>query len=387
MLNYFIWIFRSQVYIVETASAKRKGLFGNCNQFFITIGILISYILGIKFRGTRVSFYEVALVGAGLVTFFEIMMLFTFETPRWLFGKNKDYIGIKVLKLLRGPDAQIMREIDRIKAALRKSYTVSEQLREFKSRSVYQPFLLVLMLMFFQQFSGINAAIFYSSNIFKQAGYTDNTVEIISAGAVGGTQILSTFLSILLIDLLGRRVLLLLSSTGMALSSVVLSVYFAVYNKIHRCDADNLSDTEAKYCRDIGYVAIVGVIFFITSFSIGWGPIPWTTMSELLPNKVRGLGGSLGAMTNWIFATTITLGFIHYAKAVTPTYAWASFALVMLVSIVCVFLFLPETKGHSLEEIQENFERGRIFAVRIRGRRRGGRFSPNTSQASTSIIN
>lgn len=354
------------MYIAEVASAKRKGLFGNCNQLFITFGVFVSYVLGVQFKhGVRVSFYEVALVGAGLVALFEVLMLLTYETPRWLFGKNKDYMGIKVLKLLRGPDAQIMREIDRIKTVLRRSYTVMEQLKEFRLPSVYRPFILTLMLMFFQQFSGINAAIFYSSTIFKDAGYSGSKGALISALAVGITQIIATSLSVLLVDRLGRRVLLITSSIGMCASSLVLAIFFYLKNH-HDCE----TDSKEHYCNNIGYIAIAGVVVFIASFSIGWGPIPWSSMSELMPNRVRGLAASIATAVNWIFATTITIGFSHYAGAVTLQVAWGSFSAVMLLSIVCVALFLPETKGRSLEEIQEDFEQGQIFAVSCGVRKR-----------------
>ena len=363
------------MYIAEVASGKRKGLFGNCNQLFITVGVFVSYLFGIQFDGKRVSFYIVALVGAGLLALFEVLMLLTYETPRWLFGKNKDYLGIKVLKLLRGPDAQIMREIDRIKAALRRTYSVKDQLREFRLPSVYRPFGLALMLMFFQQFSGINAAIFYTSNIFKDAGYVGNTGEIISALAVGITQIVATFISVLLVDRLGRRVLLILSSIGMGGSSLVLAVFFYLKDS-SKCNG-------AECSHHIGYMAIAAVVVFIASFSIGWGPIPWTSMSELLPNRVRGLAAGVSTAVNWTFATTVTLGFNYYAKGVTPKFAWGSFAFVMLVSIVCVALFLPETKGRTLEEIEEDFEQGHVFAIRCRGRQRTrSGSSPNTSQTS-----
>lgn len=363
------------MYIAEVASAKRKGLFGNCNQLFITFGVFVSYVLGIQFRpGVKVSFYVVALVGAGLLAVFEVLMLLTYETPRWLFGKNKDYLGIKVLKLFRGPDAQIMREIDRIKAAVRRTYTVADQLKEFRLPSVYRPFGLTLMLMFFQQFSGINAAIFYTSNIFADAGFDGNKGEVISALAVGITQIVATFISVLLVDQLGRRVLLLASSVGMGVSSVVLAIFFYLKDSKHVC-------TEGSSCSSaIGYMAIAGVVVFIASFSIGWGPIPWSSMSELVPNRVRGLAASIATAVNWTFATTITLCFNYYAIGITRKFAWGSFAVVMLASIVCVALFLPETKGRSLEEIQEDFEQGRIFA--ISWRRKNSKLSPNTSQAS-----
>ena len=353
-----------QVYIAEVSSAKRKGLLGNCNQFFITIGILLSYILGIEFRGYRVPFYIVALVAAGIVTLFEFLMLFTHETPRWLFSKNREYWGIRVLKLLRGPDAHIMEEIDRIKAAVRRSYSVVEQFKEFKLRSVYHPFILGFMVMFFQQFSGINAAIFYTSTVFSAAGFKSNNIEICSAVAVGITQIVATFMSVLLIDRLGRRVLLVVSSIGMGFSSLVLAAYFGVYHLEH-CDATTIPEVDVSLCSHLGPMAIVGVVIFIGSFSLGWGPIPWTSMSELVPNRVRGLLAGILTMVNWIFATTITFGFTPYQNLVTPPFAWATFSIVMVLSIFWVILFLPETKGRSLEQIQEDFERGNIFAIKF----------------------
>lgn len=359
----------NQVYIAEIASAKRKGLFGNCNQLFITIGILICYLLGIKFGKVRVSFYIVALVAAGIVAIFEFLMLFTYETPRWLIGKNKEFFGIKVLKILRGPDGHIMKEIDRIKAALRKSYTVFEQFKEFRLRSVYQPFILSLMLMFFQQFSGINAAIFFSSKVFSDAGIEGNKAEVVTALAVGVTQIIATFISVLLVDRLGRRVLLVTSSVGMGTSSAMLAIYFYLKSK-------------PDFNSHLSIIAIVAVVIFIAAFSLGWGPIPWSSMSEILPNRVRGLTASIATIVNWSFATIITLFFEDYAHLITPKYAWASFAIVMAVSIVCVILFLPETKGHSLEEIQEGFERGKIFAVDC-GRRHHVEIEGRTSSINT----
>ena len=354
-----------QIYISEISSAKYKGLFGNCNQLLVTVGILTSFVFGIEFGGKRVSFFIVALVAAGLAAVFEALMLFTSETPRWLFGKKKDERGEKVLRRLRGPDADIGQEMDRIKSSLKKSYTVLEQLKEFRFRSVYQPFLLVLMLAFFQQFSGINAVMFYSSGIFMQAGFRGNMVEIMAALATGVPSVVFTFVSVLLIDHLGRRVLLITSSVGMMFSSIILAVYFGIYYDVRHCDKKHLTPATEDYCSKIGYVAFAGVIIFISSFSIGWGPIPWTSLSELLPNKVRGLAGSIAAVSSWTYATIITLGFVHYVELVTPKYAWAVFGLIMLISIVCVFLFLPETKGHSVEEIQEYFEHGQIFAVKL----------------------
>lgn len=345
-----------QVYIVELSSPKWKGRFGNCNQLFLTLGTLLVYLLGINFHGKIIRYYYTALVAAGVVTLFEILMLMTFETPRWLFSKNLDYRGIRVLKILRGQKFLIMNEVNGIKTSIRRTYTIYEQLLEFRRRVVFHPFILVLVLMFFQQFSGINAAIFYASTIFTQAGYRGDDVNLITFFAVGVVQVVATFISILLIDSVGRRKLLISSSVGMVLSSLMLGLYFYIYS--HIC----YSSFSSKSCPPgIGYMAIMSVVLFISSFSLGWGPIPWSFMSELLPYQVRTLGGSVATFVNWGFAVIITLEFESYTELVSPMVTWWSFSLVMAFSIVFVLLFLPEVKGQSLEQIQKHFETGKIF--------------------------
>ncbi len=343
-----------QVYISEIASAKLRGLFGNCNQLFITIGVFIADLFGVSFNGYIVPYWMVALGVAFLIFVFEVLMLFTYETPRWLFSKGDEFQGIHVLKILRGPNANITKEIDRTRHALRKTYSLKEQFIEFKNRSVYFPFIIALFLMFFQQFSGINAAVFYAAPILKNMKFDPKTANLIALGAVGATQIIATFIAVILVDFLGRRVLLLTSGLGMAVGSLMFCGFFIALNRYH---------------HTIGPLGIVGMVLFIASFSLAWGPIPWSMMSELLPNRVRSLAGSIATLVNWTFASIVTVAFQDYKTAITPEFAWLSFAVVMVGSIVFVLLFVPETKGRSLEEIQEHFERGEIFALSCLQRR------------------
>ena len=288
-------------------------------------------------------------------------MLTTYETPRWLFSKDSDYNGIRVLKILRGPKFQITKEIENIKAMLRHTYSAKEQLLEFKNRAVYHPFTLVIFMMFFQQFSGINAAIFYASQIFLDAGYNHEKANLVSFGAVGCVQVLATLLSVVLVDYLGRRVLLITSSIGMILSSFLLGIYFFVFDEVCR------NSLEYKDCpNNIEYLAIGSIIVYIVSFSLGWGPIPWSSMSELLPNRVRTLGGSIATLANWGFATIIIFAYPVYLDLVSPKFTWWTFSIIMGVSIVFVAVFVPEAKGRSLEEIQQSFESGGIVACSCR---------------------
>ena len=385
-----------QVYISEIASARLKGLFGNCNQLFITIGILLSYFFGIEYKKSdgnyfSVQYWQIALIAAGFVALFEVLMLFTYETPRWLLSKHKDKKTIQVLKALRGPNFQITKELEKIKASVRRSYSVIEQLMEFQHRAILIPFLLVIMLMFFQQFSGINIAIFYASHVFLEAGLNNREVNLIVAVAIGVVQVLATLASVVLVDCLGRKVLLTVSSSGMSLSSLVLGIYFYVYNGIcesclvgdpacnHTIANDSIHHKFPCNTTKFGYLAVVCIITFIISFSLGWGPIPWTSMSELMPNRVRTLAGSIATFINWLFATIVTMCFKYYSRPpINNDGAWWTFSVIMFVAIIAVILFLPETKGHSLEEIQENFERGHIFAVSCLSKRR-----PVTPPSST----
>ena len=309
------------------------------------------------------TYFHVSLVILGLIVLFEVLMLFTCETPRWLYTRKRDLEANKNLNFLRGPKANIQKEIQGIQMALqnRQKLSIKEILLEFKSRSVYQPFLLVLMLMFFQQFSFVNAAIYYSATIFQSAGVAN--ASLVSALSIGGVQIVATIVAVILVDLLGRKVLLIISSAGMSLSSFVLGVQFLITDSI--CDGTTGSKTTSNHAvcqNNLGWLAIAASVAFIVAFSIAWGPIPWLMMSELLPLRVRGLAGSIATFANMGFAAIVTAVFQSYVKAVTQKIAWWSFALIMLASIVLVILFLPETKGHSLEEIEEYFKQGHLLS-------------------------
>ena len=325
------------------------------------------------------KYWQIAIIAVGLVALFEILMLFTYESPRWLLGKHKDRKAIQALAGLRGPNCAISKEIEQIKASLQRTYSVLDQLMEFRHRSIFFPFILVLTLMFFQQFSGINVAIFYASLIFQEAGLSERQIDLIVAIAIGVVQVFATLLSVVLVDCLGRKVLLTLSSIGIALSSLVLGIYYFVYDNV--CESclvgqlncvvnDTIHEDFPCNTTSFGYLAVVCIIVFIVGFSLGWGPIPWTAMSELLPNRVRGLAASIATFVNWTFATIITLCFKYYSNPpIDNDGAWWTFAFIMFLSVVMVILFLPETKGRSLEEIQKHFEEGHIFAVSCKSRK------------------
>ena len=370
-----------QTYISEIASAKLKGLFGSCNEFFITIGIFLSYFLGIDYKQsdgsyTSLKYWQTALVSAGIVVIFEVLMMFTYESPRWLFSKHQNKKAIRVLKALRGPNFHIKEEVEKIRASFQGTLSVLERLKEFRRRSVLVPFLLSIMLMFYEGFSGVNPAIFYASHILHEAGLNKHEINLIVTISIGLVQVIATLLSVFIVDYVGRKILLTLSSIGIALSCLVLGIYFYIYDNVcdgclvgePMCNVSNIHDFVHEHfpCNttQFGYLAVVCIVVMIVSYSLGWGPVSLTYISELMPNSVRSLAGSFALFAHWIFDFITALCFKYYSRPpIDNDGAWWTFSLIMFSAIFMVILFLPETKGHSLEEIQQHFEKGHIFAL------------------------
>ena len=340
-----------------------RGLFGNCNQLFITIGIFLVEVLGFSPKNF-LNYTDVSLIAAAIVTIFGFLLLFVKETPPWLYKKGKDLEGNRTLNFLRGPKADIPKEIRGIQSTIAdtESFTIVDQLKALRRRSVYLPVILVQVLMVFQQFSGINAAVFYSSQIFKSASVPHST--LVTLFAVGLVQIFATFVSVTLVELLGRKTLLVISGSGMLVSSAGLGIYFYVFESFcDGCLGHSCAHHQLKVCESTGFggLAIGCVVIFIMSFSLGWGPIPWLMMSELVPLQVRGLASAAATLLNWLLAFTVTLGFNGYATLVSTKFAWWTFSIAMVFSVLFCLFLLPETKGRKLEEIEEHFRRGQVL--------------------------
>ena len=347
-----------QIYIAEISPPKLKGLFGVCSTLFLSFGIGITFFLGINFGGYQISYSDIALAGVGFSILFEILMIVaTVESPRWLFSKKWEESGTRVLKTLRGPKFQVNKEIDDIKTAARQKGSFKKQLFALKHRAAFHPFVLVVFMLSLRQFFGINAITFYTSEIFKAAGYDRNVINLVAFGTVGLVRVPAVIVSAALVDCLGRRTLLIASSVLMTLGTFFLGIYFLILDVFCKDSLDS-----PKCPNGIEYLAIVCVVMFMIGFSLGWSPIPVLSIGELLPYQVRALGGSISSIGGGISAVIVTFSFPSYVALVTPKFAWWTFSIVLILSIVFVVLFFPEAKGKSLEEIQEHFKKGNIIA-------------------------
>jgi facilitated trehalose transporter len=326
------------MYIAEISIPVMRGLFSSLPQLSLAFGILLVYCIG---SVPEIGYFRTAFVGAIIGSILPCLSLIVPETPRYLISKGKRQKTMSVLKWLYGPNVDLsleLIELDKILYKQRK-LSVREYCAELTRKNVFVPFIMLLFVMIFQQLCGINAIIFYGAPIFKEAGIIRS--EFIALLAIGITEVLTTTASALIVDLFGRKLMLLLSSSVMTVSCIGLGIHlYFCHHDMH------------VYTSDTIPLAIVSVIMTIVGYSLGYGAIPWTLITELLPLNVRGSLGSVLAAVNWTVTAVVTGFYLSYADLLGPGVAWWSFAAVNALAVIFVALFLPETKGQQLETIQ-----------------------------------
>ncbi|KGN59964.1 sugar transporter ERD6-like 6 isoform X2 [Cucumis sativus] len=326
------------VYIAEIAPQNLRGGLGSVNQLSVTIGILLAYLLGLF-----VPWRLLAVLGILPCTVLIPGLFFIPESPRWLAKMGMTEEFETSLQVLRGFDADISIEVNEIKrsvATTTKRTTI--RFAELKRRRYWFPLMIGIGLLMLQQLTGINAVLFYSSTIFAAAGVESSNVATCGLGAV---QVVATAVTTWLVDRAGRRILLIVSTAGMTFSLLIVSVVFFL--------KDLTSDTSSLY-NILSILSVVSVVALVVFFSLGLGAIPWVIMSEILPINIKGLAGSMATLANWFIAWLVTMT----ANLLLEWSNGGTFAIYMLVSALTmafVILWVPETKGRTLEEIQFSF--------------------------------
>ncbi|XP_042014353.1 sugar transporter ERD6-like 6 [Salvia splendens] len=326
------------VYIAEIAPQNLRGGLGSVNQLSVTIGILLSYLLGLF-----VNWRVLAVLGILPCLILIPGLFFIPESPRWLakMGMTDDFEAS--LQVLRGFDTDISVEVNEIKRSVAStSRRTAIRFADLKVRRYWLPLMIGIGLLVFQQLSGTNGVIFYSTTIFESAGISSSNAATVGVGII---QVIATAVSTWLVDKTGRRILLLISSSGMALSLLVVAVAFFLKGAVA---------PDSTLYGLLGILSVVGVVCMIIAFSLGMGPIPWLIMSEILPPKIKGLAGSVATLLNWFISWVITMTaplLLDWSSGGTFTF----YATMCVVTVTFVAIWVPETKGKTLEEIQHSF--------------------------------
>ena len=333
------------MYIAEIAPTKQRGALVSSFQLLITVGIFVSYLSDRGFASEtnleswRPMFF-VGVIPAGILL---IGMLFLPETPRYLIGKGKEKKGREILEKLEEPEL-----IDSTIEAMKKEIKLADE--SGKSwREIFSPWLRTALfigigIMFIQQFVGINTVIYYCPEIFEKAGFESKVAQIGASVSVGVVNVFFTIISMMVIDRIGRRKLYFIGLSGIIFSLVALALSFAL--------RDSLGES-------IKWLAIGFVLLYIVFFAISLGPLGWLIISEIYPLKVRGIGMSIGALSNWLFNAVVTFTFLTLIRILSPTGAFLLYAGVGVIGLIWGYYFIPETKGITLEAIENHWRERR----------------------------
>ncbi|XP_062155577.1 sugar transporter ERD6-like 6 isoform X1 [Alnus glutinosa] len=325
------------VYIAEISPQNTRGSLGSVNQLSVTIGTMLAYLLGMF-----VNWRVLAILGILPCAVLTPGLLFIPESPRWLarMGRTEDFEAS--LQVLRGFGTDISIEVNEIKrsvASTSKGTTI--KFSDLKRKRNWFPLTIGIGLLVLRQFSGINGVLFYSSSIFETAGVSSSNAATFGLGVV---QVIGTGISTWLADKAGRRLLLIVSSSGMTLSLFLVAIAFYL---------EGVVSEDSNLYTMFALLSVVGLVLLVITFSVGIGPLAWVIMSEILPVNIKVLAGSIATSANWLTTWVVTLT-ANLLLSWNSGGTFTIYASVSAFTLIFVTLWVPETKGKTMEEIQRS---------------------------------
>ena len=324
-------------YISEISTSKNRGKLVGLYQFNIVFGILVAFLSNYFLKGIGGADDWRWMLGIlALPSLVYTLLVMTVpESPRWLITRKNETAKAKQILLSLGEE-QVDEEIALIIS------TASNVSKEGKSQAFFQLkykkiLWLAFLVAFFNQASGINFILYYAPEILEKAGLAAKE-SLFNSIAIGGINLIFTFIGLYLIDRLGRKQLLIIGSIGYIISLAMVAWCFQAH-------AGSI-------------ILMTFLLLFIASHAIGQGAVIWVFISEIFPNKTRALGQSFGCSVHWVFAALITLitpQFLDKDKGIFRDNPWpifAFFAFMMVLQLIWVITKVPETKGVSLEDLQ-----------------------------------
>ncbi|KAJ3341385.1 Plasma membrane low glucose sensor [Gonapodya sp. JEL0774] len=352
------------LYIAECAPTIIRGRIGTLWQFMIVTGIMTSNIINailISVMDQRNDAIWRVAFGIQIVpVVFLFGALFVLpETPRFLLSKGKDELAKKILARLNGEDvdsAWVAKEFADVKDSIDlekhmpKASWVEMWTLPLRPRS-FASFGLLL----FQQMSGVNAINYYSSSLFIGMGISKDLSTKLITVLQSVLKVIFTGPAIYAIDKVGRRFLLFLGGAGMCIASWSLVLWVGLFNGTQIVNASGalVADPDSVKGKVYGSLGVLSIYFFIISFAFSWGPVAWVYIGETFPLRARGKGAAIGATSNWIFNFFVVKYWPQAAGL--GNWQYAIFGCTTLLSHAFVYFFVPETKGKSLEEMDEVF--------------------------------
>ncbi|WP_157207161.1 D-xylose transporter XylE [Mariniflexile maritimum] len=327
----------SPLYIAEIAPAKIRGKLVSLNQFAIIFGMLVVYFVNyyiakqgddswLNTVGWRWMFAS-EILPASLFLF---MLLFVPDTPRSLVLKSQPEKALAILTKLNGT-------VEAKKILLEIQNTVVSHSGKLFSYGI-TVIVIGILLSVFQQFVGINVVLYYAPEIFKSMGSGTN-VALLQTIIVGAVNLLFTVLAIMTVDKYGRKPLMIIGALGMAISMFALGTTF--------------------FMESVGFGALIFMLLYVASFAMSWGPVCWVLLSEIFPNKIRGRALAVAVAAQWISNYLVSWTFpmmdknSYLLEKFNHGFAYWIYGVMGLLAMWIVWKYVPETKGKTLEELEE----------------------------------
>ena len=316
-------------FISEIAPPKNRGRLVALYQFNIVFGILVAFLSNFLLSDIGEHAWRWMLGVEAIPAFiYTLLMLGLPESPRWLMIKGRKEEASKILSMLYSPVE--VGEILNTDEIIENPGTGNSETIFIKKYRF--PLILAFLIAFFNQFSGINAFLYYAPRIFEEAGLGESTALLSSIG-IGATNLIFTLIGLSLIDKLGRKQLMYMGSVGYIISLALVAAAF--------------------FLKWEGIAVPVFLFIFIASHAIGQGAVIWVFISEIFPNHLRASGQAFGSSTHWVLAWLIPAFIPLLFRSIGPGTVFLIFSLMMVLQLFFVHFMMPETKGKSLEELQK----------------------------------
>ena len=324
----------SPMYVAEVAPPKNRGMLVSAYQLAIVLGILCSYTINYGLHNIDNNWRWMFATGIVPSVLFFVGLFFIPESPRWLYKAGRTTESQKVLTRIGGESLAKVEILEIAESLKGNSETVSGT--DLFKPSARKVLIIGFILAVLVQISGINTVIDYAPKILLAAGVEINNA-LLQTSLVGLINFIFTFVAILFIDKAGRRSLYLIGSMGMVVTLLMLAVSF--------------------YLKMEGIFTLICILMFIAFFASCIGPVFWTLVSEIFPNRIRGKALAFASFTQWIFNFLVVLLFPHFLASVGGAKTFLFLAVMSLLQWLFTYKYVPETKGKSLEEIEHLWDK------------------------------
>jgi SP family arabinose:H+ symporter-like MFS transporter len=324
------------IYIAEISPSKHRGALVSLNQLGIVIGILAAYLAGWGLSGLGENSWRWMLAVAALPSVLFCGGLFAVpESPRWLIARGRQAEALRTLLRLIGEKAAA----EEIRTVVIASAGEEGSWSEVFSPDMRKRLRLGMLLALFSQITGVNAVLYYGSVIIREHFPGQSTgMALASNVVIGVVNLIATIVAMIFLDRWGRRVILMTASGGMALALASLVIGL------------NVQGAPPS-------LMLVSILLYVAFFAFGMGPGPWLIISEIFPTKVRGRASSVATSTLWAGALLVTFTFLGLVNALKLSGTFAVFGTLSFVCFLYVWKAVPETKGRTLEQIQESWSK------------------------------